>query len=224
MKINLQKIPKLACRPELALQFEAYPSLFSKSYTGPRGLEELMSFSVRASDIVEFAAVIDQLGWADVYVFNTDANSTALGPDQWEALEEDGIRLVSLGKRDICSLTRSGLVCHFLWMCACTDTTVGWERMSFYKVALQIAGISFVDPVKSWVECGEVDVVGIEVTESQFKKLTDFCASFCIKKKIPVGDFISLANRNFYDSLVREETFDRAFEEFSSSLKNYSWS
>ena len=224
MKIKLQKIPKLACQPAFALQFEAYPSLFSESFTGPRGFEELMSFSVRAADIVEFSAVTDRLGWGDVYVFNTDANSTALGPDQWEALEEDGIRLVSLGKKDTRGLTRSGLVCHFLWMCACTDTTVGWERMSFYKVALAIAGMAFIQPVKSWTECGEADVVGMEVTESQFIELTDFCAEFCIQKRIPVGPFIALAKSQFYGSSVQHESFNRAFNEFSLNLNNYSWS
>ena len=188
MKITLKKIPKLVCQPASALQFDAYPSLFSESYTGPQGFEELMSFSVRAADIVEFSAMSDRLGWADVYVFHTDFNSTALGPDQWEALEEDEIRIVSLGKKDICNLTRSGLVCHFLWMCACTDTTVGWERMSFYKVALAIAGMTFLMPVESWIECGEVDVVGMEVDESQFVKLTDFCAAFCIEKTIPISN------------------------------------
>ena len=183
-----------------------------------------MSFSVRASEIAEFSVVSERLGWGDVHVFRTDSHSTALGPDQWDALEEDGIRLVSLGNKDICGLTRSGLVCHFLWMCACTDTTVGWERLSFYKVALANAGMTFVEPVKSWIECGEIDVVGMEVTESQFIKLTDFCAAFCIEQAIPLGPFIALAKSQLYGSPVGHETFDQAFEEFLINLSNYSWS
>lgn len=224
MKINLKEIPILACRAELALRLAEFPPLSWEGYKGPRGFAELMSFSVRSTDIVEFSGVSERLGWSEVYVFRSEANSTAMGPEMWESLEKEGISLVSIGKRDICNLTRKELVCHFVWMCSCIDNIAGWERMVIYKLALKVAGIAYVEPVKFWKECGETDVVGMQVTESQFHKLTDLCASFCHKKKASASSLISLAKSIFFAYSARDEHFNRALNEFSSTLKNYDWS
>ena len=232
------ELEQLEVSPEIALLLEddghvRDPEFNLRNYTGPRNLDEALSYSSRADEIWELNHISRLMGCADLRVVRVGLGGSKY--DTFEAedyfcLSAKGINLVALCEVDKRFPGPDGVVRHFIWAFVSMRYSVceRWKQLTYYKAYAAQIDVEFQLPPAlitdvSWVlEFGPWWQFPVSVATRQIHVYTDYLVEHFFASQ-EFDAIISLAANwtRRYDKKL--DDFDLMFKDFQVFLPLDFW-
>lgn len=232
------ELEQLEDSPEIAFLLEddghvRDPEFNLLTYTGPRNLDEALSYSSRAEEIWELGVISRLMGCADVRVIRVGLGG--LKYDTFEAenyfcLSAKGINVVAICENDERYPGPDGVIRHFIWACISMryELCQRWKQLTYFKAYAAQIDVEFQMPPElvtdvSWVlEHGPWWQFPISVTTRQIHVYTDYLVEHFFASQ-ELDAIISVAanwTRRYGKKL---DDFDLMFQDFQAFLPLEFW-
>jgi hypothetical protein len=204
-------------------------------YSGPRGLTEILSYSYKASEILELSKIAQALSYSNVQVIRISdeaGEAHAMIPGDFECLEESGIHIFAISDVEVDSYNFADeLADSFLKHVTYCESSWGdlWSQFVTYRSASFHAGLACREPdwlmsqVDKLLRQGEDDAWGFifPATFDQMSAFSDVVLMNCSEWKSTMG-CVMMVNSWLRNNEYKYKTIDDLTEGYSCYLRQNS--
>jgi hypothetical protein len=221
--------------PAIGLKIEdGIPDCVDMSdYSGPRGLTEILSYSYKASEILELSKIAQALSYSNVQVIRISdeaGEAHAMIPGDFECLEESGIHIFAISDVEVDSYNfadelADSFVKHVTYCESCCSDP--WSQFVTYRSAAFHAGLAYREP--TWL-MSQVNTLPLEedawgfifpATFDQMSAFSDVVLRDCSEWQLTTG-CVMMVNSWLRNNEYKYKTIDDLIEGYSCYLRQNS--